>query len=144
MHHLLIIHIAGISLVKTDAKNVSNDTMHTILLWLLSKNQFPISSPGVKMFHPAQQHSYIAHIYERHVLMKTVIELLYTLHRAGTWLTVFGAAFISSTTCFALLCKSSSAGFQLQWVMVFQAKSSTAGPVLLHYCRMPSRKLQNK
>jgi hypothetical protein len=36
-----------------------------------------ISSPGVKMFHPAQQHSYIAHIYERHVLMKTVIELLY-------------------------------------------------------------------
>jgi hypothetical protein len=29
-------------------------------------------------------------------------------------------------------------------VMVFQAKSSTAGPVLLHYCRMPSRKLQNK
>jgi hypothetical protein len=52
-------------------------TIQCILLWLLSKNQFPISSPGVEMFHPAQQHSYIAHIYERHVLMKTVIELLY-------------------------------------------------------------------
>jgi hypothetical protein len=58
-------YYAGISSVKTVAKNVSNDSYNIPTAVAAVEKPVPyISSPGVKMFHPAQQHSYIAHIYE--------------------------------------------------------------------------------
>lgn len=81
--------------------------IYQLLCWLLSKKPVSyISSPGVEMFHPAQQqHSYIAHIYERHVLMKTVIELLYI--STQSWYLVDCTWCINDLFCSAMQINSS-------------------------------------
>lgn len=55
------------------------------------------------MFHPAQQHS--AYLWETCVLMKTVIELLYTLHRG--WYLVDCTWCINDLFCSAMQINSS-------------------------------------